>query len=188
LPGYATVMHSSRVLNLAPRSVRDLIYSGRLPSLRIGRLHYVRATDLELERRRRLGLRLPSRRPRAPRSRAAETIGRPRVERGHVDPALRRERAAERAALVNRWAERHHFAAPELPFTATVASDPTTCAVCGRTLRAGARLVQATQDEAHLCLTCGRRVLLDWADHRRLEASAARRMAQDLGSPAERVA
>src|SRR4030088_1979807 len=114
LPGYATVTYSSAVLHLAPRSVRDLIYSGRLPSVRIGRLHYVRATDLELERRRRLGLRLPSRTPRTPRQRGI----RPRVERGHVDPALRRERAAERAALVNQWAERHHPAAPELPFAA----------------------------------------------------------------------
>jgi hypothetical protein len=185
LPGYATVTHSSGVLHLAPRSVRDLIYSGRLPSLRIGRLHYVRATDLELERRRRLGLRLPSRKPRSPRTRTAQTITRPRVERDHVDPALRRERAAERAALVNRWAERHHPAAPDLPFAATIASGPTACTVCGRQIRPGARVLQPARDETRLCVTCGRRVLLNWADHRRQEAGAARRMAQDLGSTAE---
>jgi hypothetical protein len=184
LPGYATVRHSSGVLHLAPRSVRDLIYSGRLPSVRIGRLHYLRATDLELERRRRLGLRLPnsSSKPRASRVREAGAAGRPRTERGHVDPALRRERAAERAALVSRWAERHHPAAPDLPFTATVANDPTTCAICGRAIRAGARVVSPTEDGTHLCVTCGRRVLLDWADRRRLEASAARRMANDLSA------
>ena len=62
LPGYASVARAAEVLHLAPRSVRDLIYAGRLPSARIGRLHYVRASDLEAERRRRLGLRLPARR------------------------------------------------------------------------------------------------------------------------------
>ncbi|HEX8968016.1 MAG TPA: helix-turn-helix domain-containing protein, partial [Chloroflexota bacterium] len=56
LPGYASVARASEVLRLAPRSVRDLIYTGRLPSQRIGRLHYIHATDLEVERRRRLGL------------------------------------------------------------------------------------------------------------------------------------
>jgi hypothetical protein len=182
LPGYATVRHGSGVLHLAPRSVRDLIYSGRLPSLRIGRLHYLRATDLELERRRRLGLQLPSRTPRAPRSRATVLSARPRVEHDHVDPALRRERAAERAALVNLWAERHHFAGPDLPFAATVATVPTACAICNRTLRPGARVLQPAQDATQLCLSCGRRVLLDWADHRRQESSAARRMANDLSS------
>ena len=195
LPGYTTVRESGRVLHLAPRSVRDLIYSGRLPSLRIGRLHYVRATDLELERRRRLGLRLPSRTPRSPhmrppreQARPPRKQARPGAERGSSDPALRRERAAERAALVNRWAERHHPATPELPFAANVAAGPTACAICGRGIRAGVRVVQPTQDESPLCLTCGRRVLLDWADHRRLEAAAARRMAQELGVPAERDA
>jgi hypothetical protein len=174
------------VLHLAPRSVRDLIYSGRLPSLRIGRLHYLRATDLELERRRRLGLRLPSRNPRALRSRTTAPATRPRVEHGHVDSALRRERAAERAALVNQWAERHHLAGPDLPFAAAVASVPTACAICNRTLRPGARVLQPAPDGTQLCLSCGRRVLLDWADHRRQEASAARRMASDLGSEGAR--
>src|SRR5207237_4518440 len=56
LPGYANVARASEVLHLAPRSVRDLIYAGRLPSLRVGRLHFVRVSDLEIERRRRLGL------------------------------------------------------------------------------------------------------------------------------------
>jgi hypothetical protein len=167
---------------LAPRSVRDLIYSGRLPSLRIGRLHYLRATDLELERRRRLGLQLPKRKPRAPRARTTEPSTRPRTERGHIDPTLRRERAAERLTLVNEWAERHHLAAPDVPFAATIATSPTACAICGRKLRAGTRVLQPAGDETQLCLPCARRVLLDWADHRRLEASAARRMAQELSS------
>jgi hypothetical protein len=98
---------------------------------------------------------------------------------------LRRERAAERAALVNRWVERHHVAAPDLPFTATFASGPSVCASCSRTIRTGARVVRAAQDDAQLCVACGRRVLLDWADHRRLEAAAVRRMVQDLGSTAD---
>jgi hypothetical protein len=102
-----------------------------------------------------------------------------------VDPALRRERAAERAALVNRWAERHHPAAPDLPFAATVATAPTACTICGRNIRAGAAVLQREQDETHLCVTCGRRVLLDWADRRRQEAAAARRMAQELASTVE---
>jgi hypothetical protein len=46
-------------------------------------------------------------------------------------------------------------------------------------------VVQPAPDESQLCVTCGRRVLLDWADRRRLEASAARRMAQDLGVTTE---
>jgi len=165
--------------------VRDLIYSGRLPSVRIGRLHYVRAADLELERRRRLGLRLPSRKARVARARAADAVPRRRLERGHVDPALRRERAAERAELVNQWAERHHLTAPELPFAATTASGPTACGACGRTIRAGAAVLQPAQAETQLCVTCGRRVLLDWADHRRQEAAAARRMAEDIASTAK---
>ena len=187
LPGYATVAHSSEVLHLAPRSVRDLIYSGRLPSLRIGRLHYVRATDLEVERRRRLGLRLPGRKLRAGR-RTGMTSFRSRAERGHVDPELRRERAAERSALVNRWAKRHHFAAPDLPFAAALAEGPTACESCGRKIPAGAWAVHTAQGGSHLCVTCGRRVLLDWADRRRVEAAAARRIAQDLGSTPNRNA
>ncbi|HLZ32225.1 MAG TPA: helix-turn-helix domain-containing protein [Chloroflexota bacterium] len=193
LPGYATVRHGSDVLHLAPRSVRDLIYSGRLPSLRIGRLHFLRVTDLELERRRRLGLQLPHRQPRVPRARTSEPSTRPRVERGHVDPTRRRERAAERAALVNEWAERHHLDAPDVPFAVTVASVPIACAICARTLKPGARILQPAQAATSLCLTCGRRVLLDWSDRRRQEAAAARRLAQTLGAnaappPAARIA
>src|SRR5690348_2209331 len=97
LPGYASVARASEVLHLAPRTVRGLIYAGRIPSERIGRLHYIRSADLEQERRRRLGL--PMREP-APRHHAAPT-GRPRVPRNHsLDGALRRQRAAERAELV----------------------------------------------------------------------------------------
>jgi hypothetical protein len=171
------------VLHLAPRSVRDLIYSGRLPSLRIGRLHYVRATDLELERRRRLGLRAPRRPPRPARARVA--VSRPRAERPHVDPALRRQRAAERAAVVSRWAERHQPRGPRVPFTTAELGEQGVCAACGRALRAGARTVVPDAGEERLCLTCGRRAILDWADQRRLEAASARRMAHELGAAAD---
>ena len=189
LPGYATVARAAEVLHLAPRSVRDLIYSGRLPSLRIGRLHYVRASDLELERRRRLGLRLPPARQRTPRPRRSIT---PQAEakRGAADPMTRRVRAAERAAIVSRWAERHHLDVPRVPFTPAVAESATTCAACGRALRLGARTLKAN-DGTQLCATCGRRALMDWADRRRLEAAAARRLALDFGSeavPTQRIA
>lgn len=174
---------SSGVLHLAPRSVRDLIYAGRLPSVRIGRVHFVRATDLEVERRRRLGLQLPPRKARRPRPHRERARG-----RSHTDPAVRQQRAAERAALVNQWAQRHHPAAPELPFAATVVEASTSCAICGRHIRVGRRVIHPAQDDVTLCLACGRRALLDWADHRRLEAAAARRMADDLGAPAEAIA
>src|ERR671938_207708 len=59
VPGFVTVQGAGEVLHLAPRSVRDLIYAGRLPSVRLGRLHFVSTADLEVERRRRLGLALP---------------------------------------------------------------------------------------------------------------------------------
>ena len=62
LPGYANVARVSEVLHLAPRSVRDLIYTGRLPSVRVGRQHYLKATDVDLERRRRLAVPMPGRR------------------------------------------------------------------------------------------------------------------------------
>jgi hypothetical protein len=77
LPGYASVARVSELLHLAPRSVRDLIYTGRLPSVRVGRLHYIKATDLDLERRRRLGSPLPLRPASAPR----RTNRRTRLER-----------------------------------------------------------------------------------------------------------
>src|SRR5579859_5391086 len=116
LPGYVTVKQASEILHLAPRTVRDLIYSGRLPAERIGRPHFVRVADLELERRRRLGLRLPSRKPGTKRAARSHTPDRPAPERRRVDPALRRQRAAERNALVSRWAERHESAFPRVPF------------------------------------------------------------------------
>jgi hypothetical protein len=194
------VSRAAEALHLAPRSVRDLIYAGRLPSLRIGRLHYVRATDLEQERRRRLGLPPPAQR-RAKRQRraapapaAAETprperpqVGpelRPRPERPHVDPALRRRRAAERADVVRRWAQRHQPGAPSVPFVPLTLAEATTCAVCGRALRANQPAVEALETRDHLCLACGRRALMFWADQRRLEAATARRLAQDLGAAA----
>lgn len=173
---------ASEVLHLAPRTVRDLIYAGRLPSVRVGRLHYLRTSDVELERRRRLGLRLPARRQRPPRARVAAT---PRVARVRVDPAVRRQRAAEREATVRQWAQRHAPEFPQVPFAASVADTPHACVICGRAIRAGARMIQPASTEDGLCLSCGRRALLDWADRRRLESAAARRMAQELGSPDE---
>ena len=222
LPGYASVARAAEALHLAPRSVRDLIYAGRLPSLRIGRLHYVRASDLDLERRRRLGLPLPQsqrarrRQPRPalarqPRPAAAPqpaaTQHEPAVaqqgsaadmqqepaastekedtpqhpERPRVDPELRRQRAVERAEVVRRWVQRHEPTTPRVPFAPVTLSEPTTCAVCGRALRANQRALDALEPGQRLCLTCGRRALMVWADQRRLEAAAARRMALDLG-------
>ena len=179
LPGYASVARASDVLHLAPRSVRDLIYRGRLPSLRIGRLHYVRATDLEVERRRRLGLRMPARRQRVARPRDATRT--PTLRRAHVDPEVRKQRAAQRAADVSHWAERHHPVEPQVPFEAAIAAEDGVCAICGRGLRAGGRVVHS--DHEQLCVTCGRRALLAWADRRRQDAAAARRIAQELGAP-----
>ena len=185
LPGYASVPAVAEVLHLAPRSVRDLIYSGRLPSLRVGRLHYVRATDLEIERRRRLGLRLPPARVRSRRARVVRP-GAPRRQPA-LDSPPRRERAAQRAAMVSRWMQRHGLAQPRVPFAPAFADAAFACTTCSRQVRAGARCVQATEDDDRLCLTCGRRALFDWADRRRLEATAARRLAQDLGSAVVRT-
>jgi hypothetical protein len=58
---------AAELLHLAPRTVRGLIYAGRLASVRLGRRHYLRSTDLDRERRRRLGqpLRLTPRHRRA---------------------------------------------------------------------------------------------------------------------------
>src|ERR687886_1884215 len=101
VPGFVTVQGAGEALHLAPRSVRDLIYSGRLPSVRLGRLHFVSTADLELERRRRLGL--------APLRPRAERPHRPRLAsqavRQHrpADPAARARRAEERAAALQRW-------------------------------------------------------------------------------------
>jgi hypothetical protein len=201
------VARAAEALHLAPRSVRDLIYAGRLPSLRIGRLHYVRATDLERERRRRLGLPLPAphrpprqRRPARPPSASlrpgserpeldAEPGQEPesgrvshRAERPHADPALRRQRAAERADVVRRWALRHQPGAPRVPFVPVTLAEATTCAACGRALRVNQRALHALEANEPLCLACGRRALMAWSDQRRLEATAARRLAQGLGA------
>lgn len=185
LPGYASVARASEVLHLAPRSVRDLIYAGRIPSLRIGRLHYIRAADLDQERRRRLGL--PARR-RPQRQQSSEHRARARsaLPRNHsLDSALRRQRAAERADLATRWAQRHAITTPSLPVHVLAVEQPVTCQACERVVRHG-RYVELTTDAGHvaqLCTTCGRRALLEWADRRRQEAAAARQMAQSLGQP-----
>src|SRR5438477_5565248 len=99
LPGYVTVSAAAERLRLAPRSVRDLIYAGRVPSARLGRRHFLRVPDVETERRRRLGLPLPA--PRRVERRNADfrraglrvacTIRTPRSNEE------RRERAQERA-------------------------------------------------------------------------------------------
>jgi hypothetical protein len=181
LPGYTTVARAAEVLHLAPRSVRDLIYSGRLPSSRLGRRHYVRASDLEVERRRRLGLPLPVRRRSARPSRISARREERAVERRHVDPVLRRQRAVERAEVVRHWAERHTPSGPLVPFSPIVAEEAMVCASCGRGIRVNQRVLEAGETGDRLCLTCGRRALMQWADRRKLEAAAARRLAQDLG-------
>ena len=183
LPGYASVARASEVLHLAPRSVRDLIYAGRIPSLRIGRMHYIRAADLEVERRRRLGLPLPRRRhgrPEQPRKREI-----PGVPRNHsLDAALRRQRAAERTELVSRWAQRHGLVAPELPAHVLAVTEPVTCEACARVVHVGRYVEFASESgRSQLCVTCARRALLQWADRRRQEAAAAREMAHSLGGP-----
>jgi hypothetical protein len=190
LPGYASVARAADVLHLAPRSVRSLIYAGRLASLRVGRLHYIRSADLEAERRRRLGLPLrevsgrarsqPHRRQ-APRSEAAPV-------RRHADPEVRRQRAAERAELVKHWAQRHEIFEPHVPAAVREVETPIACAACSRQVRRG-RYVELTTHPGiseSLCVTCARRALLEWADRRRLEAAAARRLSQSLGEPEPR--
>src|ERR671938_185412 len=93
VPGFVTVGGAGEVLHLAPRSVRDLIYTGRLPSVRLGRRHFVSTADLELERRRRLGLPLPRPRVARPRpTRPAVDVG-PRPSRTPADPTARARRA-----------------------------------------------------------------------------------------------
>jgi hypothetical protein len=171
--------------------VRDLIYAGRLPSLRVGRLHYIKATDLDVERRRRLALPLPRRR--APK--AHQTTDRPRrsgLARAHVDSIVRRQRAAERAAMVSRWARRNGVADSRIPAQVVAVTTPTTCAACDREVHRG-RLIELSADAdratERLCVTCGRRALLGWADRRRHEAADARRLAYSLGEPqADQVA
>ena len=189
LPGYASVGRAADILHLARRSVRELIYSGRLPSVRLGRLHFIKASDVELERRRRL--RLPLQKPAATtRVRVATSPthapggSTPKTPRVHVDPALRRQRAAERAQLVRNWAQRHHPSEPRVPATVLSVDAPVTCEVCGRDIRHG-RVVelQDTASVTRLCTACGRRALLDWADRRRQESAAARRLADSLRQP-----
>jgi excisionase family DNA binding protein len=190
LPGYASVARASEVLHLAKRSVRDLIYAGRLPSLRVGRLHFIKAADLERERRRRLGItvRGSSERRSASGPRRSASLAPARSDRAPVrtDPALRRERAAERAELVKQWVRRHAPLEPHVPAVVLAVTTPLSCEVCGREVRRG-RIVELTQDgieaTSRLCLACGRRALLEWADRRRQEAAAARRLAESFGQP-----
>jgi excisionase family DNA binding protein len=200
VPGFLTVKGAAEELRLAPRTVRDLIYAGRLPSVRLGRLHYLRTGDVEHERRRRLAQPLPA--PRAagrPRfagvrpanesdRRPAGVRARPLSARRVVSEATllaRRERAVERSALRERWLRsRRHAAEPALPFSVESATGPTTCDACDRIVHSGVRVVQMAgnlaQPAAQLCLTCARRTLLAWADQRRAEAGAARRLAHTL--------
>ncbi len=180
LRGYSSVAHAAEVLHLAPRSVRDLIYSGRLPSVRIGRWHFIRATDLERERRRRLGLPLHTR-PRSMQS-ATSTPKKPRTQ---ADPAHRAQRAAERTAARREWAAHHRRQAPALPFTIHTSGDRNgACSACHQPLQPGSPTLESSDQPAHvLCLGCGRRELLAWSDQRRMQAAAARDLAQRLGSP-----
>jgi hypothetical protein len=185
VPGFLTVAGAAEHLRLAPRSVRDLIYAGRLPSVRLGRVHFLSVADVEHERRRRLGLPLPARpsrprRPRQPRPVLAERPA-PTPRRASADQSTRAQRAAERAELLDRWLHAHRAADPHLPFDIVMIADATTCAACHRQLRPGARAVTLNADAgSQLCTTCGRRALLDWADERRREAIAARRLASDV--------
>ena len=211
LPGFLTVKGASDRLRLAPRSVRDLIYSGRLPSVRLGRRHCLRWVDVEAERRRRLGLPLPGLgRPARPRRRAASpppsalrtetwvvehpvmdaapresraAVARPR----HLDSSTRRQRAAERARLFQNWLHSgHRPSEPRLPFTAVSVAAAATCGACGRAVRAGGRMLDAQpvdgRDATRLCPMCARRWMLAWADERRRDAAAARRLARELGT------
>ena len=180
LPGFASVARASEVLHLAPRSVRGLIYAGRLPSVRLGRLHYIRAADLELERRRRLGLPPPTRSSARP-HRSAPRPRRPQVKRS--DPEVRRQRASERVELVKQWAQHHDGFEPHVPATVREVESTVTCEACHRQIRRG-RYVEFTAEEVlSLCTACARRALMEWADRRRLEAAAARRLSESLGQP-----
>jgi hypothetical protein len=198
LPGYVSVAGAATRLHLAPRSVRDLVYSGRLPSARLGRRHFLRVLDVEAERRRRLGLPLPQARtgvrrgPRpqpseqsAPQRFATKVASQPRTaETAHS--AARRERAQQRASEFERWLRSGHATGtPSLPFTTVDLDAETACDACRRSVHASGRMVNAAAAEgrpaARLCLTCARRALLAWSDGRRREAAAARRLAQTLG-------
>src|SRR5437764_1338051 len=131
LPGYVTVAGAADRLRLASRSVRDLIYIGRLPSTRLGHRHFLRILDVETERRRRLGLPLPRQRSAGWRRRArrqppdvrqrASSSGEASIQPRAAQPTrseARRERAAERAAQLDRWLHSGHGPeTPALPFT-----------------------------------------------------------------------
>jgi len=187
VPGYASVARASELLHLAPRSVRGLIYAGRLPSLRVGRRHFIHNGDLEVERRRRLGLPPPRQRaPSATRPHRQSSRRTPQPRNPSLDDALRRQRAAERSEMVTRWAERHGFLNPRVPARVLEVTQPIECDVCRRSLHHG-RYVDLSPDPtlpgARLCVTCGRRALLEWADRRRLEAAAARQLSHSLGEP-----
>lgn len=178
LSGYMNVARAGEVLHLAPRSVRDLIYAGRLPSQRVGRRHYLRASDVEQEHRRRLGKPLLRR----------AAVFRPTPRRltspspqSHVDPEVRRQRALERNAQIASWTKRQPAFGTSVPFNEEAAPEAFKCAVCSRLIRAG-RCLRASPGGDRLCLGCGRRAVLEWADRRRFEASSARRLARDLGT------
>src|SRR5262245_16297826 len=185
VPGYVTVAVAADRLRLAPRSVRDLVYAGRMPSARLGRRHLLRVPDVEAERRRRLGLPLPAPRPAARRRRVLRERpdGPPAAPRGEpaaVQPraaspsgsATRRERAQRRAEQLERWLRGHGPSTPRLPFTALdLGAESAACDACQRPVRAGGRMVEAGAADgrpaARLCLTCARRALLEWSDGRR---------------------
>lgn len=200
LPGYLTVAGAADRLRLAPRSVRDLIYIGRIPSVRLGRRHLLRIPDVEAERRRRLGLPLPHARPAAGRRRrlgqqpdgpptpprVGGKAAQPRAAKP-VSSEARRERAQQRRAQLERWLRSGHApGTPRLPFTLLdLGAESATCDACQRPVRAGGRMVEAGAADgrpAALCLTCARRTLLAWSDSRRREAVASRRLAQELGT------
>jgi excisionase family DNA binding protein len=187
LPGFVTVAAAAERLKLASRSVRDLIYAGRIPSARLGRRHFLRVPDVESERRRRLGLPLPAQRTSArrssgPRPSAHRVTCAIRAPKAAVS-AARRERAEERATQLERWLRAHAPSAPALPFETVTLSAAAACDACHRPVRAGGRMLEArTSGATRLCLTCGRRTLLIWSDARRREAVAARRLAGDLGT------
>ncbi len=201
LPGYVTVAGAAERLRLASRSVRDLVYAGRLPSARLGRRHFLRIPDVEAERRRRLGLplspavpavRRPPRpqsvTPPRPRSIRAEATVQPRAAAEPVRSEARRERAQQRATELERWLRSGHGSAPPpLPFTVVALGDESTvCDVCRRPVGAGGSMVDAGASDgraaARLCLPCARRALLAWSDSRRREAVAGRRFARALGA------
>jgi hypothetical protein len=101
-------------------------------------------------------------------------------------PALRRERAAEGSAFVSRLAQRWSLAGaePRLLFDVQRVVEPTVCAACGRGLRSGRYLERAADrgSAVQRCLPCGRRALVEWADRRRAEVSAARELASTLST------